>query len=187
MTDLTIKAQELLVAVMSETLKSLHRQGLLNEPKSMQDPKIRPMVEALLKKTKTSKYDPCRKFKKGDKVREVLVKGRRFDSGYSELFLTETSEVVKDEDDYHFVRIKLPNGEQHHFDAVFLDLVTPVEEMDPYYIVRHGDNGVSIYFTVHKRGGNVEATFAFINEAEAKEAAEAECARLTAEHRKEQK
>ena len=183
MTDLTIKAQELLEAVMNETLKSLHRQGLLNEPKAMQDPKIRPMVEALLKKMKPSKYDPCRKFKKGDKVREVLVKGRRFDSGYSECFLTDTSEVVKDEDDYHSVRIKRSNGEQHNFDAVFLELITQVEELAPYSVHDYAEcyevqKGIITYSVFYK---------AKYGAAEAKAAAQAERDRLNAEHRKVQK
>lgn len=126
------------------------------------------------------KYDPCRKLRKGDRVREVLVKGRRFDDDYPEYFMSETSTVVIEEDNLHFVRIKHPNGEQHSYDAVYLELVTPVEELEPYSVEEYVD-----FYAVEKDGAKYSIFLKGSYYSSAKAAAEAERDRLNAEYRKE--
>ena len=74
------------------------------------------------------KYDPCRLFKKGDKVKRRTVDGRTNQE------LTECIEltVIYSKDKYGNVRVQLPSGISIVTKSVFLELVTPVEELEPY-------------------------------------------------------
>lgn len=127
----------------------------------------------------TPKYDPCRPLKKGDKVKlREEVQGRktsRFVTGLSlgKIYTVETDEFN------HTVDIVGEMG-LGRYSFVHLELVTPVEELEPYRVEESTD-----YFSVDK-GEEELCTYWKYTHPNAKEAAEAECARLNAEHRKEQ-
>ena len=133
------------------------------------------------------KYDPCRLFKKGDKVRVVDWNGRTLDRK------GKIGEVTEDE---LGGRVTFSVG-SHTFKTCypvcFLELVTPVEELEPYsveesgggatlncFIVKRGEKHVSYYLY---KGGNANHYYTY---EQAKARAEAERDRLNAEYRKEQ-
>lgn len=133
-----------------------------------------------------SKYDPCRKFRKGDIVEPTEINGRF----PQELLGCYRYEVIVREGDMsnpHYVTLKplLAVNSKHlseiHVNVVFLKLVTPIEEKYPYSIetCQYG-------YTVNK-GELILATYNDENHPHAKEAAETERDRLNAEYRKEQK
>lgn len=130
----------------------------------------------VIKNTETApKYDPCRRFKKGDEVRVVVWNGRTCRREGQVGF------VVKDEEASGMVELSIDgwkNGVFYH--ACLLELVIPVEELEPYGIAEnlHG------WIVYKDNPGNVVANFNNMHP-HAKEAAEAECARLNAEYRKE--
>ena len=135
------------------------------------------------------KYDPCRRFRKGDKVRVVKCNGRFPYIGWKHI-LNQCYTVNSDEVEFCKITLDLPEA-YCPIDAAYLELVTPVEEMERYYIEKHGEKSGGLCYTVHKRGGYAEATFYFgacrtYTEAQAKARAEAERDRLNAEYRKEQ-
>lgn len=134
------------------------------------------------------KYDPCRLFKKGDKVRVVERLGRKFWEDNPETIYT----VVADEylhDDRRVLHrgcVGLNDGKPETCSSwnvpfFHVELVTPVEELEPYR-VDHNQYGWHV-----EKDGEIVATYNDDRHPHAKEAAEAECARLNAEHRKEQK
>ena len=129
------------------------------------------------------KYDPCRLFKKGDKVKlRETVKGRHTSMFVTGLSLGKIYTVENDEFN-HTVYIVGDEG-LGRYSFVHLELVTPVEELEPYYVK---DDGT--HYVVGKRPEEPEivylAEYSNDRHPHAKEAAEAECARLNAEHRKE--
>ena len=130
------------------------------------------------------KYDPCRKFREGDKVRvKREVHGRPVyigEDAWEPLDPNEIWEVVE-EKETGWVYLKNGCLEADVWHGM-LELVTPVEELEPY-IVTYDDK----FYHIHKQGE--EASIAVYSEARhphAKESAEAECDRLNAEYRKEQ-
>ena len=143
------------------------------------------------KNTETApKYDPNRPFRKGDKVKAVLRHGRIPNDGVPKDAILE---VIADERD-GIVKVLHKMGvilEIFNVYALYLELVTPVEELEPYYIEKHGEKPGGLCYTVHKHGGYAESSFYYgtcrtRDEAQAKAAAEAERDRLNAEYRKEQ-
>lgn len=138
-------------------------------------------------------YDSYRKFKKGDVVRVVKC-GGRLPTCHAPVTLGNTYTVSSDEHDYGRILLDSPNGA---VEWCYLELVTPVEDTLPYYIVEK-----DIEFQVRMRIKNEDcliSTFRFKNSVEgykryygmlpsmkqAREAAEAECDRLNSEYRKE--
>ena len=149
------------------------------------------------------KYDPCRKFRKGDIVAPRIRDGRipwgTLTSG-SQIKLNENKRyIVLMDENRNNVRIDPIMGimEIAHtkitVDACHLELVTPVEELEPYFIEESHD-GATIVLTVRSIpngegiafrycpgwGGNV-----FHSEEQFRQHAEAERDCLNAEHRKE--
>lgn len=127
------------------------------------------------------KYDPCRLFKKGDIVRLKEWNGRcpalpedwKFDNG---LF-----KVREDEKFNSSVEITRENSKTVYIAPIcFVELVTPVEELEPYELVETTD-----YWSVEKENDEL-CLFWKKHHPHAKEAAEAERDRLNAEWRKEQ-
>ena len=123
------------------------------------------------------KYDPCRLFKKGDKVRVVEWNGRDIAR------VGQIGYVVSDE---HNSRVELSiDGwtKDVFYPACHLELVTPVEELEPYRVETGGYNRFRI------KKGNLEYSYfpfgehCVLSMDEAKAAAEAECARLNDEYR----
>ena len=124
------------------------------------------------------KYDPRRLFKKGDKVRVVDWNGRTLDrkGKIGEVTEDELGGRVTFSVGSHTFKICYP--------VCFLELVTPVEELEPYFIMElKGAYGV--YNTRFQPEAEVCHFFTDMHP-HAKQAAEAERDRLNAEYRKEQ-
>ena len=137
-----------------------------------------------IKNTEPSpKYDPCRKFRKGDKVRVVKEINGRIPPLCGDI---EAGNVytVSDNEDGGDVMLEV-NGKYDCIDWYYLELVTPVEERVSF---RVGDFPVDGEWSVWKDSlGKTEiiSSYKIATHPNAKEAAEAECARLNAEWRKE--
>lgn len=134
------------------------------------------------------KHDPTRLFKKGDKVRVVEWNGRK------NIRNGMIGEVVSDEFSCK-VELAIDGWTKDVFyPACHLELVTPVEELEPYFIYESKEEES---FDIMKRVGKLNLTrnciyykteindHAELTREEAKAAAEAECDRLNAEYRKE--
>lgn len=135
------------------------------------------------------KYDPYRIFRVRDKVRLVTRFGRLpFCHRMKEWIVPSDTilTVICDEVSGH-VKIQAEEGfvSPMIVSAHFLELVTPVEELEPYRVETGGYNRFRI------KKGNLEYSYfpfgehCVLSMDEAKAAAEAECARLNAAFRKE--
>ena len=141
-----------------------------------------------IKNTETApKYDPSRKFRTGDLVRLKAYNGRKpYDFWHKqtiEHFGAKLDTVLADELDSGNVDIfqDAPIDELTvRVHASHLELVTPVEEMEPYSVSENLHGWVVFKDTP----GNVIANFNNTHP-HAKAAAEAERDRLNAEYRKE--
>lgn len=118
------------------------------------------------------KYDPCRPFKEGDEVRVVENKGRKQKCSGS-------LATVKNDEEENKVLITIDGDGIWWIDAAYLELITPAEEREPYFV---NEDATSWQL---KKGKSLCARYGKATHPHAKEAAEAECARLNAEHRKE--
>lgn len=147
----------------------------------------------------TPKYDPCRMFRKGDIVEPRELHGRKHKTlDYNYLY-----EVLENEDKDGIVKVSYFDGGctwTSYIPFYWFNLVTPVEELERYIVI-HNKN--EKYFDVcwkdddepDGRTGRTRCRVTYwyhqppktYNEEEAKAEAEAECARLNAEYRKEQK
>lgn len=140
------------------------------------------------------KYAPCRLFRKGDKVRVVERDGRDYKDydPYTNIQKSELYTILENENeviDGGCVGIRIGKGDiEYEIPFYFLELVTPVEELEPYVIC---ENDASYEVRLHSKKEN--HTMAIYNKnaygdwLKARYAAEAERDRLNAEHRKEQK
>lgn len=133
------------------------------------------------------KYDPCRKFRKGDKVEPKAVKGRPAIGGINGAIIKLSGQffVARDEseNENYTVTILMPDGTECDTDPAYLKLVTPVEEREPYF-VQENQNVVEV---LSHEDEEVPATVFFKSKHKnARERAEAERDRLNAEYRKEQ-
>lgn len=127
------------------------------------------------------KYDPRRKFRKGDKVRFKEHLGRKSLAHCDEIITLEADEKYGN----CFWREMAPDGDIIDRNAYFcyLELVTPVEELEPYFVMElKGAYGV---YNTRFQPETEACHFYTDMHPHAKEAAEAECDRLNAEHRKE--
>lgn len=130
------------------------------------------------------KYDPRRKFRKGDKVRFKEHLGRKSLAHCDEIITLEVDEIHGQ----CFWQEMKPYGDivQRNAYFCFLELVTPVEEQEPYYIEEELETITilskkdPIFHKCWHYAGVKSGVIAL-------EAAEAECARLNAEYRKERK
>lgn len=168
------------MAITEKTLKSLHKQGLLKEPSKLQMLCSSPEMTSLIKKLSAPKYDPCRLFRKGDKVTPRKRDGRVPDDDAP---CNVICEVAEDEEGGK-VRITYYHGsvvELFHVTALYLELVTPVEELGPYSV-----SEATVQYLVKEDNKKVVAQFCKLYHPNAKAAAEAERDRLNAEYRKEQ-
>lgn len=128
----------------------------------------------------TPKHAPTRLFKKGDKVRIVKYNGRKFNAAPPTFQLGKVYSVDEDENTEHCY-VMLQSCDLYYAHPVaFLELVTPVEE--PYSVVN-----AHTHWDVADKDMKTVATYSKGNHPNAKAAAEAECARLNEEWRKEQK
>lgn len=136
--------------------------------------------------TEQPKYDPCRKFREGDIVEPCQVKGRWFGTAWKNRSGIRFT-VTKDEDEEGVMWVQDPDSlHPKDVEAVFFQLVTPVEELEPYIVYEN----LSVCGVMHRdeKDGKFIAVY-FIShygKTIARERAEAECARLNEEYRKEQ-
>ena len=124
-----------------------------------------------------AKYDPCRLFRKGDIVTPIERDGREVPD---EAPVGEKCTVVESEKN-GIVCIRYDAGSEHYIHEIpfyHLELVTPVEELEPYR-VDHNQYGWHV-----EKDGEILATYNDSRHPHAKEAAEDERDRLNAEHRK---
>ena len=125
------------------------------------------------------KYDPCRLFRKGDRV-QVKRRNGRCSGKYGEYLREAYCLVAEDEDKNELVRV-FHNSSEYRLDPAYLELVTPVEEFEPYRLEhRPGE-----WLVVKKDNKLILSSYNVGIHTNAKAAAEAECARLNAEYRKE--
>lgn len=137
------------------------------------------------------KYDPNRLFKKGDKVRVVERDGRDYIDydPYTNIQKSEIYTVLENENeviDGGCVDIIIGKGNiEQEIPFYFLELVTPVEELEPYYVRIGGFNDEWHLWRIDNP--NERTLIASFNKSHphAKAAAEAECKRLNDEYRKE--
>lgn len=124
------------------------------------------------------KYDPCRLFRKGDKVKPRERNGRI--PWAKDMTLT----VVADESKAGVAVRDEETGEERLMCVLFLELVTPVEELEPYSV----SEGAGIIEVYNEKREAVKAWFYSDVKAGVKALAEAEAERdrLNAEWRKEQ-
>ena len=130
------------------------------------------------------KYDPCRKFREGDIVKPCQVKGRWFGTAWKDRIGIRFT-VAKAEDEEGVMWVQDPDSlHPKDVEAVFFQLVVPVEELEPYYLdtITTDDNNTKPYFLIKTRKHeHIIRTF-YSNDFETieqtKAAAEAECARL---------
>lgn len=132
------------------------------------------------------KYDPCREFMNGDKVRMVMRDGRYpyCMQKHEQIVPTDTICTVVRCELNGFVAVEYNNGYNPVVHFSFLELVTPVEELEPYYYVAKND-GVHPTFLVRNR--NEEHRVAAICECWNEEDAQRICDMYNAEYRKEKK
>lgn len=126
--------------------------------------------------TPTPKYDPCRLFKKGDIVEPVERWGRklRIKAGH---YRIDTDEV-----DNRVMMTHCETGVSFAaIDTVYLNLITPVEEVEPYKIAF---DDVTQNWNVIK-DGVVLCSYKGTKHPHAEKSAEAERDRLNEEYRKE--
>lgn len=128
------------------------------------------------------------KIKRGDRVKVVERFGLKpYSINWDDKL--EPSEAIWDVaevDSYGFAQISRPGISSESVFFIFLELVTAKEELEPYSVETGGYNKFRI------KKGNLEYSYfpfgehCVLSMDEAKAAAEAECARLNAEYRKEQ-
>ena len=157
-------------SVISTNMEYIHSSAV-----SLYDPRYKAIYEPVYK----SMYEPCRLFRKGDIVTPKLVNGRAFSDRLSALAgkkcIVGCNEVL-----YYVIPI-YHNGERYNIDPAYLELVTPVEELEPYKVqdaMNH--DGWQIV-----RDGLPLALYDVQRHPDAKAAAEAECKRLNTEWLKE--
>lgn len=150
-------------------------------------------LNRLLNLIPAPKYDPCRKFRKGDKVRVVPWNGRKYrDYDHStELTTGSIGEIWEDEKDVQeegLVSV-IYEGYIRSVPPCYLELVTPVEEVELFYVC---ENTESKSFEVRRKEDHkVQAAFYYFdkdNTSAKREAAKAtleHCDRLNAAYRKE--
>ena len=154
----------------------------------VQDRKIHDLISPLIDVKGVCpppKYDPCRKFRKGDKVRVVEYKGRK---GSSIVLPGTITTVDEGEEDCDWIYIRIPDDSLDStttIDPAYLELITPVEEMKPYSV--HETDYLYRVMQSVDGGEQVVCEYRKNTHPHVKEAAEAECDRLNAEHRKELK
>lgn len=141
------------------------------------------------------KYDPCRLFRKGDKVklRKHFFGRETTFSHYSEskFNFDEIYTIEEDEEPQpSLVAVASNDGEySEEFCFYEIELVTPVEELEPFYV---RENTESKSFEVRRKEDHkVQAAFYYFSKddthakREAEKATREHCDRLNAAHRKE--
>lgn len=126
------------------------------------------------------KYDSCRRFKKGDIVkRREDIFGRSLREIMPDIPFDTEFFLLNDEKD-GTVRIDVSGKKMPGLSFIAFELVTPVEEREPYSVKEEG-----FRYTVRDKNYEVVASFHKILHPHPDKAAEAECDRLNEAYRKE--
>lgn len=145
----------------------------------------------------TPKYDPCRKFRKGDRVRVAENKGRCLKPFTLKIGDVLTVSIDEPNDDTCVIVCKW-HDRDFYLDPAYLELVTPVEKIEPYYIVDDDLDADFSFFAIQNRNSlmvhdleeevarYVYGTEYTADKETVRKRAEAERDRLNAEYRKEQ-
>lgn len=149
--------------------------------------------------TEQPKYDPCREFQPGDKVRMVM-RDDRYPYCYKmreHIVPTDTICTIAKRENCGFVEVEYNNGYNPIVHFSFLELVTPVEELEPFYIIDDDADAEHPFFVIQNRkstlsSGLDEEVMRFLygqnytaDKDTVRKRAEAERDRLNAEWRKE--
>ena len=133
------------------------------------------------------KHDPCRLFKKGDMVQVVERNGRTLTCfPVGRIKVGDIVTVAENETGDVFIKVLTEDGHEMMAPWFMLELVTPVEEQEPY--IAYENLHVCAVMHRDEKDGKFIAVF-FIShygKTIARERAEAERDRLNAEWRKEQ-
>lgn len=131
------------------------------------------------------KYDPCREFQAGDKVRMRKRDGRLpyCMSMHEHIVPSDTICTVVRCELNGFIAVEYNNGYNPVVHFSFLELVTPVEELEPYSVTASTDD----WCVQAKQSSAIISRYSKRLHPHALEAAEAERDRLNAEYRKELK
>lgn len=134
------------------------------------------------------KYDPGRLYREGDKVRYVKRNGRFCPGAHAyERHLSLLGTVICDEKPNYSVYVNFEHcSDDYRIDPAYLELVKPVEEQERY-VVEPSDIAWFVVDTKNQAGTLNAVMFINAIHPNAKAAAEAECARLNADCRKEHK
>jgi hypothetical protein len=130
-----------------------------------------------------NKYDPTRPYQKGDRARVVERNWRTptcFPVG--RIKVGDIVTVAENEAGDMFIKVLTEDGHEMMVPWFMLELVTPVEEIEPYNVV-----DAHTHWDVADKDMKTVVTYNKAFHPNAKSAAEAECARLNEEWRKEQK
>ena len=146
------------------------------------------------KPTETApKYDPCRDFREGDRVRVRKIHGNLPQCRYNGMVKVKEGDccTIHSKEHRNCYWVTIPSGAHYCFDIAYFELITPVEELAPYRIFDNKRLAAwtllenELIFTYYPYRVNASDNIAHTKE-QAKAAAEAERDRLNAEHRKEQ-
>ena len=155
-------------------------------------------IDSLLDKAPTSTASALRPFKAGDIAKCVDVHKRKPACGIDGVYVRLDGEIVtvitnEVDRENGTVDIKFPCGTVATIDPVYLELLIPVEELKPYYVVHNtAENAFEICRTTdgkalsrmcyfYKKGiheGDESNCYAELTETEAEKAAKDECKRL---------
>lgn len=128
------------------------------------------------------KYDPCRKFKKGDKVRVVERHGRYQPNIPVDELWKGLCTVAEDEDFCNnLVKVRSEDGREKLSHWWYLELVTPVEDLEPYFVLDSPNT-----YNICKHGESGFAATFYKKYPIARKLADEYCAALNAANRKEQ-
>lgn len=127
-----------------------------------------------------NKYDPFRKFRKGDVVRVVERDGRKFSGFPGEFIKAGDVLTVYEDEELLYVNAFTADGRKVAVVWFCLELVSPAEERSPYSVRVYMDQS-NTYFDVATSNGFYVARFDEDLHPNAKAAAEAECKRLNEE------
>lgn len=143
-------------------------------------------ANGIIKNTETApKYDLCRKFREGDKVRVVERNGRYQPNIPVDELWSGLLTVSEDENFCNnLVKVRREDGREKLSHWWYLELVTPVEELEPYRV----EEDSQYWHVFYEQNGGLMTVCKFLKSYHptAKAAAEAERDRLNAEWRKEQ-
>lgn len=126
------------------------------------------------------KHDPCRLFKKGDKVQPRSGKTVLASEYGFVTFHELAGQYEVNEDEARGTVTLIVNGHACFVSAFALELITPVEELEQYSVV-----DAHTHWDVADKDMKTVASYSKATHPNAKAAAKAECKRLNDEYRKE--